>query len=933
MEYDLGNHYQVRIEEIHPGSQYIVGDVVSLRENNIEAWQKMRRVSESLDSPSVKKIRVTAQLEKDIIRTGGEARTEFVYCTSNSPHFFNVGDIIFTEGFQGTQFNGSFFIDQVLGSREFTFAIRDTATDDPAFNANAIASVNIYAKHPTLIFTRDHQYIFDVSDTSNFGYYLSFSQDNQYKLEYSFNNIVREGTPGINATGSNAPFVKFSVLGDVTNISYYFDPSRIGANSPVGSNSFIDVIKTPYDGTFTVSEIVTDFQFKFPLLKVISEKNSAEVITDEFDQPYSFYSTTSTRAIGPINTIKLVSAGGFYQKLPIINDIASFRQIEKIIINDGGTEYAPGVYYDVPIEGDGEGAKATVTVELDDEVGSGTITEISVADPGKGYTIASIDIDAIPGILGATLAGSGASASVIIPAEGTGASVFLTGRNIGKIKRLKNNEFGFGYSHDYTLRPEITFPVNLQLFNTSILSEIKITDPGSGYTSTPAVVIEGGGGSGAEAVAVVRNNRLNEIQIKNPGAGYSSELTVTLKSEFNYVVNLDLNYLQFNFPHGITTGAAIQFRADSVGSTVGGFPNLSSAGLTSLVDGQIYYAIAGNENSLENDQIRFGLTPQSAAAGDYITFLTQGSGRQVLLTEVFGGKAEAIVETSRFLEGETVFQGSSVEPLQLQLARLSTNTGWQIGPKILKIVDYEGDWIAGEKVTGTISKASGVIDNLSIARGVLNIGSLTRTPGRFIDDVGKPSEIVQKIQDSFFYQNFSYVIKSETPISNWKTQVLENNHAAGFALFGQLELTGGKDVSGRKIGTEFTKQVNINNYSNVNQITSFGAAQPIYTDFNNTEVLFRKKRLTSSEEILTSIVKKLDDYSDSFNGIDKQFPITVEGEQVIVNQNQLMITINGVIQAPGDSYQVVGGNLVFSEAPRPSSKVVYRNIRVTPTPI
>ena len=930
MPYDLGNRYQVRIEEVHPGSQYIVGDVVSLRENNITLAEDEKSVLVT-GFPSVKKIRVTATLEMDIIRTGGEERTEYVYCTSTTPHYYNPGDIIFTEGFQGLQFNGSFFIDQVLGSREFTFAIRDTALGEPAFNANAIGNVNIYAKHPTLIFTRDHQYVFDVSDVSNFGYYLSFSQDNQYKLEYSFNNIVREGTPGINNAAGAAPFVQFSVLGDVTNISYYFDPSRTGDDSPVGSNSFIDVIKTPYDGRFAIAEIVDDFTFKFPLLRE-PEKNSAEVITDEFDQPYSYYSTTSTRAIGPINTIKLVSPGGFYKKLPIISDIASFRQIEKIIINDGGTEYAPGVYYDVPIDGDGEGAKAIVTVELDDEVGSGTISDIVVTDPGKGYTFATIDLDAIPGILGPTLAGSGASASVVIPAEGTGASVFLTGKNIGKIKRLKNNEFGFGYSHDYTLRPEITFPVNLQLFNTSILSEIKITDPGSGYTSTPAVVIEGGGGTGAEAVAIIKNNRLSEIQIKNPGAGYSSEPTVTLKSEFNYVVNLDLNYLQFNFPHGITTGAAIQFRADDVGTTVGELPKPSSAGLTTLVAGQIYYAIAGNENSLENDQIRFALTPQSAAAGDYITFLTQGAGRQVLLTEVFGGRAEAIVETSRFLEGETVFQGNTIEQATAT-GKVSTNTGWQIGPKILKIVDYDGDWAVGEKVTGTISRASGVIDNLSIARGVLNIGSLTRTPGRFIDDVGKPSEIVQKIQDSFFYQNFSYVIKSDIPISNWKSQVLQNNHAAGFALFGQLQLTGGKDISGRKIGTEFTKQVNINNYSNVNQITSFGAAQPIYTDFNNTEVLFRKKRLTSSEEILTSIVKKLDDIAPQFNGIDKQFPITVEGEQVIVNQNQLMITINGVIQAPGDSYQVVGGNLVFSEAPRPSSKVTYRRIDVTPIPI
>ena len=929
MPYDLGNNYSVEIVDIQPGSTYIPGDVVSLNTNNITLAEDEKSVEIS-GFAGVKKIRVVARLEKDIIKTA-DVRTEFVYCTSNSAHNFKVGDILFAEGFQGNQFNGSFFIDQLFGSREFTFAIRAVAVSDPAFFNNGIQNVNIYAKHPTLEFTRQHQYVFDVSDVSNFGYYLSFSQDNQYKLEYSFNNIERIGTPGINAAGSSAPFVKFSVLGDVTNISYYFDPSRTGIDSPVGSNSFIDVITTPFQGTFAVSEIVTDFQFKFPLLKE-PEKSAAEVIDDEFDNPYSFYSTTSKRAVGPINTIKLVSPGGFYQKLPIISDIASFRQIEKIVVTDGGTEYAPGVYYDVPIAGDGEGAKASITVELDDEVGSGAITGAAVTDPGKGYTVASVDIDAIPGILGQTLAGSGGAVSVMIPSEGSGASVFLTGRNIGKIKRLKNNEFGFGYSHDYTLKPEITFPVNLQLFNTSILSEITITDPGSGYTSTPAVVVEGGGGSGATAEAIIKNNRLNEIIIKNPGSGYSSEPTVTLKSEFNYVVNLDLNYLQFNFPHGITTGAEITFRAENVGSTQGILPKPSSAGLTSLVAGQTYYAISGDANSLESDQIRFGLTQANALAGDYITFLTTGDGRQVLLTEVFGGKASAVVETSRFLEGEQVYQGSNIDNASAT-GTVSTNTGWQIGPKILKIVDYNGDWLTGEKVTGEISKASGLIDNLSIARGVLNIDSLTRTPGRFIDDVGKPSEIVQKIQDSYFYQNFSYVVKSNIPITEWKTQVLENNHPAGFNMFGQLQLTGGKDISGRRIGTEFTKQVNINNYSNVNEITSFAAAEPVYTDYNNTEVLFRKRRLTSSEEILTSIVKKMDDISGRFNGIDKQFPITVEGEQVIVNENQLMITLNGVIQSPGESYQVVGGNLVFAEPPKPPSKVNYRTLGITPTPI
>ena len=158
-------------------------------------------------------------------------------------------------------------------------------------------------------------------------------------------------------------------MGEVTNISYYFDPSRTGATSPVGENSFIDVITTPFQGTFSVAEIISDTEFRFQLLKE-PERTNAEVGTDEFGEVYSYYSTTSTRAVGPINTIQLVSPGGFYQKLPIISDIASFRQIEKITITDGGTEYAPGVYYEVPVAGDGEGAKATITVEFDEEVGS-----------------------------------------------------------------------------------------------------------------------------------------------------------------------------------------------------------------------------------------------------------------------------------------------------------------------------------------------------------------------------------------------------------------------------------------------------------------------------------------------------------------------------------------------------------------------------------
>jgi len=923
--------YRVTILNTFSGSDFIVGDVVSLG-NSVNAGPKEdtnNKIAEVSGLSSVKTIRVTVNLNKDIVRTS-EANTDLIYCSALSPHNFKTNDILFVEGFTTAEFNGSFFVKEVFSSRDFTYRMRAIATGEPAFQQNAIARVKIASKHPTLLLVRNHSYIFDMSDISNFGYYLSFAQDNQFKLEYSFNVIEREGTPGL-SSATETPVVKFTIGGEVTNITYYFDPSRTTDTSPVGENSFIDVIKTPFDGRFQISEVISDTEFRFPLLTE-PEFTNAEIGLNDRDVPNTIYSTTSTKAIGPINSIRLISPGGFYKKLPIISDIASDRKIEKLRITAAGTEYAPGVYTQISIDGDGEGALCNITVELDAETGSGAISDVALTDPGKGYTFATIDIDGIPGILGATLAGSGGAIEVVIPDEGTGAAVFLTGTQIGKIKTLKNNEFGYGYSHDYTLRPEIAFPINLQLFNTSILSQIKITNPGAGYTSAPAVLISGGGGVNAEAEAVVKNNRLSEILIKNPGSGYSSQPIVTLKSEFTYVVNLDLNYLQFNFPHGITTGAEVQFRADNIGSTEGILPKPSSVGLTSLSASQTYYAIAGDANGLESDQLRFGLTPVDAESGNFITFLTQGDGRQVLLTEVFGGQAEAVVETSRFLEGEQVFQGETFETATA-FGIVSENDGWQIQPKILKVTNPDGDFVVGGKVQGIISRASGVIDNLNIAKGVLNIDAITKTAGRFTDDVGKPSEIVQKIQDSFFYQNFSYVIKSQIPINKWKNQILENNHPVGFSMFGQLELTGGKDISGRKVAADFTKQVNINEYTNVNEITSFGAAQPIYSTFNNSEVLFRKKRLTNSEEILTSIVKKIDSISSQFDGVTKAFPITVEGNQVIVNENQLLVTLNGVIQSPGNAYNVVGGSIVFSEAPRPDSKVVYRNISFDIMPI
>ena len=83
MGYDQGNNYSIEILEVHPGSNFIPNDVVSVNTNNITLAEDEKSVEIS-GFASVKKIRVTARLEKDIIMTGS-VRTDKVYFTSNTP--------------------------------------------------------------------------------------------------------------------------------------------------------------------------------------------------------------------------------------------------------------------------------------------------------------------------------------------------------------------------------------------------------------------------------------------------------------------------------------------------------------------------------------------------------------------------------------------------------------------------------------------------------------------------------------------------------------------------------------------------------------------------------------------------------------------------------------------------------------------------------
>lgn len=76
----------------------------------------------------------------------------------------------------------------------------------------------------------------------------------------------------------------------------------------------------------------------------------------------------------------------------------------------------------------------------------------------------------------------------------------------------------------------------------------------------------------------------------------------------------------------------------------------------------------------------------------------------------------------------------------------------------------------------------------------ISLGALVRYPGFFESNNGFVSDSIY-IQDSRYYQAFSYVIKIDERLSSYKSAVKTMLHPAGMALFGEFQITNEYDLS------------------------------------------------------------------------------------------------------------------------------------------
>jgi hypothetical protein len=105
----------------------------------------------------------------------------------------------------------------------------------------------------------------------------------------------------------------------------------------------------------------------------------------------------------------------------------------------------------------------------------------------------------------------------------------------------------------------------------------------------------------------------------------------------------------------------------------------------------------------------------------------------------------------------------------------------------LRNIGGTGSFLPDQGIIGATSGATATIRDVVTPAFTGVVGVETESIGTYLGTSGQISEASKRIQDSFFYQDFSYLIKVGQSLNTYKDTVKRLLHPVGMALFGQVE--------------------------------------------------------------------------------------------------------------------------------------------------
>ena len=281
--------------------------------------------------------------------------------------------------------------------------------------------------------------------------------------------------------------------------------------------------------------------------------------------------------------------------------------------------------------------------------------------------------------------------------------------------------------------------------------------------------------------------------------------------------------------------------------------------------------------------------------------------------------------SGNFQRGETVIQKIG----QTEISR-STVSEWRLGSNLLKLENIRGILREDIAIEGLVSRANGNVKAVYATTFAESITAFFDNVGYYKSDKGKLGVSNQKITDSFFYQDYSYVIKSKTPIEQWRDLIKSTTHPAGFRLFGQVDIEASAQVempvempkashysviqlwdpNKNKITVENTRRTITQTIQKIeNQRIRKGVGSAATSEFNFNE----------SRAFTFTLNGSFDGYYDSNGRLQGTTTFQILDDQGFpffpASSKNLIVTLDGILQEPEVAYTISADNIIFSQPP------------------
>ena len=407
-------------------------------------------------------------------------------------------------------------------------------------------------------------------------------------------------------------------------------------------------------------------------------------------------------------------------------------------------------------------------------------------------------------LIGRTITGVTSGATAIVETVNT---FNITGENTSEFILNEDTLVGT-FSSDEVIRGTKTDTDDtfIKLTITSIPSVLSIGDSGSLYDTSDSVTISATGGVGANIqVGEVGLGPLTDIFVGNGGSGYA----------IGDVVN-------FTFDTGGTASAKVSVVNGGIAPETGDISTYGMETFDHIIledatqkgdhytgDKFVQEEGTGNEDITDVRIINAGFgmstlptTSITSSGGSSATLHPYGSdiGRLLKLKIVEYGKdyEDSPTPPTLTLNTKLIVTGASgnytvgetVSGLGTDGSTTVTSTvvSWDSSRGLLEVSSPTGTYDTRVTLTGGTSSVTGTIRIVDTATASTTVGTVVDTDGTNLNEDGQISESTMKVQDSLYYQDFSYVIKVGRAIVDWRKSFKDTIHPTGFYVTGQVNV-------------------------------------------------------------------------------------------------------------------------------------------------